>query len=508
MPERKLAVLGLDAMPFHYFNKLTDSGVMPYTKQLVLKSIALKLEAYPPATPPSWSSIMSGVNPGKHGIFGFFHYRKPDLNQRLYTSTDLRHPRIHEMLSMIGKKSIVFNPIPDYPVIPARNAVVISNLFFTPKPLSYPVDAYKKYFGSENPLDYTRDVSCGILDSYMRVVDLYLDAIERAVNEEDHTLLWITLNAPDILFHRCPSILGDKVVGGEQKIFSGIDRIIRLLDENYDSLIIVSDHGFSRYSGIVGVNDILMRHGFAKASSKEGLDDITSYRVREGLTQVDNLRQVKISPRLYALLKKLRLNKIAKRMLRMYQRVTGKKMIVSTSKKVDPIESKALLPDHYAFGIYARDPGVIPRVMEVLKEYSDYLTALDPREFYSGPYVGDGQDIVVFPRFDKGYWIASNLIGAPVLHGEYYAHHPHGVFILRASEFDNGTCSRGQPVPNHAVAQVALHLLGLPLPSDRDDAGCFEAELKDDRVYNYTGKWNLMMRLLKVKNEIKRASNP
>ena len=508
MPERKLAVLGLDAMPLQYFNKLMNSGIMPYTRQIVWKSITLELEAYPPVTPPSWSSIMTGVNPGKHGIFGFFHYRKPDLNQRLYTSTDLKHPRIHEMLSIIGKKSIVFNPIPDYPIIPARNAVVISNLFFTPKPLSHPADAYKKYFGSDNPLEYTKDGSCGILDSYIKVIDLYLYAIEKAVNEEDHTLLWINLNAPDILFHRCPSILEDKVVNGEQKIFSGIDRIIRLLDENYDSLIIVSDHGFSRYSGIVGVNDILVRHGFAKASSKEGLDDITSYRIREGLVQVDNRGQVKISPRLYALLKKTRLNKIARRMLRVYQRVTGKKMIVSTSKKVDPVESGALLPDHYAFGIYARDPRVIPRVREVLEEYSDYLTVLDPREFYSGPYVEDGQDIVLFPRFDKGYWIASNLIGAPILHGDYYAHHPHGVFILRASEFDNNTCSSGQSVPNHVVAQVALHLMKVPLPSDRDDAGCFEKELKDDAVYNYTGKWNLMMRLMRVKNEMKQTSNP
>ncbi|MEB3755258.1 MAG: hypothetical protein GSR79_00125 [Desulfurococcales archaeon] len=45
----------------------------------------------------------------------------------------------------------------------------------------------------------------------------------------------------------------------EAKVFSIIDMLVKLLNKNYDSLIIVSDHGFTQYTGIVGINYILVK---------------------------------------------------------------------------------------------------------------------------------------------------------------------------------------------------------------------------------------------------------
>jgi len=201
--KKKAAVIGLDGLSWNYLDKLINNGVMPYTKALLNKAFKTELECIPPVTPPSWTSIMTGVNPGKHGIFGFFTYDKSTWKQVLTSAHHVGYPRIHEMLSMNGAKSIIFNPMPDYPIIPARNTIQISNLFFTPKPVSYPPEAYKKVFGEENPKEAKKDATCNYLNSYIHVIELYEEAVDKAINE-DHTLLWINLNIPDSLFHRCP----------------------------------------------------------------------------------------------------------------------------------------------------------------------------------------------------------------------------------------------------------------------------------------------------------------
>ncbi|MEB3755338.1 MAG: alkaline phosphatase family protein [Desulfurococcales archaeon] len=503
MTKKSLAVLGLDAMNSVYFEKLLDSGIMPYTKHLIEKSLIKNLRAFPPMTPPSWSSIMTGVNPGKHGIYGFFHYSRRTLSQRLYNALDLKQPRIHEMLSILGYKSIVFNPIPDYPLIPVRSAEILSNLFFTPKPVSYPASIYDFYFRGSNPIEHTKDMTCNLLNDYVNVVNLYLHAVEKAL-QTDHSLIWITLNIPDIFFHRCPKILTEKSVSNEERnVFGLIDKLIKMLDEEHDSIIIVSDHGFARYDKTIGVNDILIQHGFARASKNKGLSTIQDYKIREGFIKPINFNQVKINPRTYVFLKKTRLNKIARILVKAYQKITGKKIVVSTSLSIDPELSLAFL-DNHAYGIYVKNRSIIKELYAVLEKYKHYLDVFDPESLYNGPYINEGPDIMVFPKFDEGYTMSSNLIGAPLLRGEYYAHHPLGIFAVKSDEIDKNYCSETTVIPNHAVAQVALHVMGLPLPSNRDHAGCFEELFRGDKSYNYTGKWSLLMKVQRARKKMGR----
>jgi len=501
MTDKKIAVLGLDAMTWNYLGKLFDNDIMPYTKHLLTKSVSKKLEAIPPVTPPSWSSIMTGVNPGKHGIFGFFKYDRKNYTQKLYDARDLKHPRIHEMLSFMGKKSIVFNPIPDFPLIPLQNVEIISNLFFTPKPLSYPIYSYEKFFGKENPLNYLSFTGCDLLEKYVRVMQVYLDATEKAI-QNDHSLLWITLNVPDTLFHQCPRILVEnKVSKHESQIFRHIDKMIKAMNENHDSMIIVSDHGFTKYTRLIGINDILVRSNFAVTTRSSELTNLPDYMVREHIRK-SNDRMLKINPRTYAFFKKTRLNLIARNMLKLYKKITGKRIVVSTALKVDPEKSLAFSPDDYIFGIYMKEEVEKKRLFDVLNKYKGYIDFYDRESIYSGDYLENSPDIIVFPKFDKGYWVTSNIIGATELKGAYYGHHPLGVFILRSDSIDKELCNGYDSVPNHSVAQLVLHLLDLPLPSTRDNAGCFETLFEKDKHHDYTGKWSLLMKIQRARRKM------
>jgi len=66
-------VLGLDGLSRNYYNKLRKNGVIPFLANIIEQSVRFSLYAFPPVTYPSWINIMTGVNPGVHGIFGFLY---------------------------------------------------------------------------------------------------------------------------------------------------------------------------------------------------------------------------------------------------------------------------------------------------------------------------------------------------------------------------------------------------------------------------------------------------
>lgn len=503
---KTVAVLGLDGLSWNYLDKLFNNGVMPYTRSLLERGFKTDLECIPPVTSPSWTSIMTGVNPGKHGIFGFFMYDKITWKQILISANHVEHPRIHEMLSMNGIKSIVFNPIPDYPLIPASNTIQISNLFFTPKPVSYPAEAYKKFFGGEDPKKYTEDLTCNYLKDYIHVIELYEEAIDKAVNEE-HSLLWVNLNIPDSLFHRCPKILETSdVIIEERKIFEKVDKIIKSLRESHDSLVIVSDHGYAMYNKLVSVNDILVKHRLASGTTERKFYEVGDYGMTKGLTKLKSSKRIYVHPKLYSLVRKLHLSRVARLALNVISEILGRRIEVKTSMWVDPDNSLAFLPDHYAFGVYLKDKSVKEEVKNVLRMYSDALIVEDPENVYHGPYVGRAADVVVFPNFFEGYWlVGSYIVGSPILDAWLSAHFPIGVLAIH-SDYPLPE-NPPEKLPNYAVATIVLSLLEQPLPKSRDKVEyveeTFAGKLPEK---NYLSRWLLRKKIRILKRDLSRSA--
>jgi predicted AlkP superfamily phosphohydrolase/phosphomutase len=69
---RKTFVLGIDSGCWDYLDPLLAAGRMPNLSRLIRTGIRGILEStMPPITPVAFSSFAIGVNPGKHGIFGW-----------------------------------------------------------------------------------------------------------------------------------------------------------------------------------------------------------------------------------------------------------------------------------------------------------------------------------------------------------------------------------------------------------------------------------------------------
>lgn len=144
----------------------------------------------------------------------------------------------------------------------------------------------------------------------------------------------------------------------------------------------------------------------------------------------------------------------------------GRPIRVFTKAWIDVEASEAFMPDKSSFGLYVNGGSdAIQRVCRVLSAYEDAIFVRPAEEVYWGKYVRLGPDIVVFPRFNRGFTLLSAEVrGIPVLPGRHYDHHPDGVLLVRTGRLKGII----DVLPNFAAASIAMYLLGIPLPKSRD----------------------------------------
>ena len=84
---RQVVVLGLDGLEPTRVERLMAEGRLPRLKALGEEGSYARLgTTLPPLSPVAWSSFSTGVNPGKHGIFGFVE-RDRNYNLRLTSAS-------------------------------------------------------------------------------------------------------------------------------------------------------------------------------------------------------------------------------------------------------------------------------------------------------------------------------------------------------------------------------------------------------------------------------------
>src|SRR3989304_4906039 len=72
MGRNRLILIGMDWGTFKIIDPLIKEGKLPNLQHLIREGTRAVLKStIPPLTPPAWVSLMTGVNPGKHGLFDF-----------------------------------------------------------------------------------------------------------------------------------------------------------------------------------------------------------------------------------------------------------------------------------------------------------------------------------------------------------------------------------------------------------------------------------------------------
>ena len=191
-PAKRVFILGLDGATWTNLSRWVERGVMPVLGQLLTDGAHGILNSTTPAlTPPAWASLVTGVNPGKHGIYHFRHTPRGDYySRRLNTSRDVHAPTIWQRLNAHGKQTGAFNVPMSSPVYPV-NGFITSDAFSaeTTGMKTFPAELAQQFPGFlVDVVNYPKNDSeremLAFIDENVRVMQCHADATVKLMREQ------------------------------------------------------------------------------------------------------------------------------------------------------------------------------------------------------------------------------------------------------------------------------------------------------------------------------------
>ena len=83
MKTQSVLIIGLDGATFDLLDPWIQEGKLPYLSELKKKGCHGKLRTVPNLhSAAAWTSIVTGQNPGKHGLFSFYE-RDQNFNKSI-----------------------------------------------------------------------------------------------------------------------------------------------------------------------------------------------------------------------------------------------------------------------------------------------------------------------------------------------------------------------------------------------------------------------------------------
>ena len=121
----KVFVVGLDGGSFNLLQPWIEEGELPNIKDLMENGVCGEMKStMPPMTAPAWNSIITGMNPGKHGVFDFM-IRDRKTNRYLPVSSCIR--QCNTIWDYVGRnrgKVVVLNIPTTYPPDPVQGVLI------------------------------------------------------------------------------------------------------------------------------------------------------------------------------------------------------------------------------------------------------------------------------------------------------------------------------------------------------------------------------------------------
>ncbi|GAB4533077.1 MAG: alkaline phosphatase family protein [Anaerolineales bacterium] len=280
----RVLVIGLDGATLDLALPWMQQGYLPNLKRLVENGKAAQLQSVLPViSAAAWVTFMTGVNPGKHGVYDFVT-RAPHSYKLIPTSRrDIRVPTLWQLLSNHGRRVFVMNVPLTYPPEPV-NGIMISGLgtpnlktFTNPPELSDTLS--KQGYRVNRRIFYSKQDKDGFLkDSQELIVHITNTACEfLAQNRWDFAMVVYreTDDVPHGFWHDMDPTHPKHVPGSRYQhvirdTYQALDQAIgKLLNAAgpETNVFVVSDHGFGPLYKDVFLNEWLRQKGYLKMKS-------------------------------------------------------------------------------------------------------------------------------------------------------------------------------------------------------------------------------------------------
>lgn len=503
-------MIGLDAATPPVVEAMLAAGELPNLARLCASGSRGTLEStLHPLTPQAWTTMVTGVNAGRHGIWDFSERDESGYRLRIVNGSRRRAPALWDYLGAKGIRSGLVN-IPFTAPAPTIDGFAVAGLDAAPRDdaLTYPrelAETLRRRFGELDldhsfPLDSSGRVDIGIVE---RAATQKVEMARWLSEQYDPQLLFVVFMSADHIHHLSwPDWEERGLRSRVADVYRVLDGAVGGLADDPDrNVLVVSDHGGGSLDGVVNLNAWLAREGFLEYASA-GTMATGGEAARHAVFRVDRLRRRlprrlrsfarRRAPKLRDRVHQLRdYSVIDWRRTRAFAYGTFGSIVVNLEGRerfgtVDPSEYDALRAD-IAGGLESlTDPDGRPIVAAVYRR----------EELFDGPELETMPDLIV--EFDDYRWLGKgNMLSrseslwdsveiAPGAKESYVgSHRREGLIVLSGPSAAQG---RTLAASIADVAPTALYLLDAPIPDDLEGRVLEEAvrpELLDERPPAY-----------------------
>lgn len=427
----KVVVLGLDGVPLEMLRQWGVSGKYPHFRELLEAGVLFPLRSVqPPVSTVAWATFATGVNPGKHGVFGFIERRLNPFGFYIPTARQLRAPALWDHLGDHGLRSVVINLPLTYPPRPVQGVMISGFLATSLEKAVYPPELARTLREIGYAIDVdpwrAREDREGFFSDLIRALEKRFEAAFLLLKRERWDFFMLHVMETDRLLHFASRDLHTpEIEAFLRRLGDLVGELVRRIPEEAH-FFMLSDHGFCPIRQEVFPNRWLLEKGYLKLRREppRGPEDIHPETVAYSLPPG-----------------------------RFYVNLRGREAIGSVPpSRYEAVRERLMADLMETF----RDPETgEPILAKVFRR----------EELYHGPFAENGPDLLAQPRdgYDlKGNLYSERLTGRSHLSG---MHTYEGAFLyLQGLE-----APEPQSVPWLGdITATILKALGLPLPPNLD----------------------------------------
>ncbi|MFN8222144.1 MAG: alkaline phosphatase family protein [Gaiellales bacterium] len=280
MSSPRLTVLGLDASTLDVIRPMIAAGELPNLASLLGEGASGVLRSTThPLTPHAWTTMVTGVNVGRHGIWDFTERDETGYRLRVANGSFRRAPALWDRLTRSGRRCGLVNipftwPAPEVDgfAIAGFDAAAREAGWTSPATL---VGELRSRFGSlelDNRFPLAEDGAVDLAQVKAAAVQK-VETVRWLTERYDPELLFVVFMAADHVQHLCWD------AWERDGVSSPVAETYRILDDAVGELVelaagndvlVVSDHGAGALEGVVNLNAWLAGLGhleFAGASA-------------------------------------------------------------------------------------------------------------------------------------------------------------------------------------------------------------------------------------------------
>ncbi len=264
----KTLVLGLDGYPHSLLTQRMQERPDSIWHQLLEEGRLYRTTSVrPEVSSVAWASYLTGCEPGEHGLLGFVDRTFSPPGLYFPNGAHLRRQTLPEAVHEAGGATISINIPATFPPKPVRGLIVGGFLGVTLKTNVHPPEWLPRL----QQHNYTIDTDPGLAyqdlsafyNSLEEALEARLEVAREAASEFNWDLLQLHLMETDRLFHFFweREEWRDRFHAFLDRIDAAVAEFAALAKRENASLVILSDHGFTRARRVFFINAWLRREG-------------------------------------------------------------------------------------------------------------------------------------------------------------------------------------------------------------------------------------------------------